>query len=138
VSTTPRDQAARDAIFARLARSRAKIRRLLEPPTRPPDGARPTPSASPGGFPRSRTMQALMSGRGLGAVGAAAGGLLLARPALAWRLIRMLPTGAVARMLVVRIVRALGESAKPAGRARERRREDPGADAGTPDEPVSP
>jgi hypothetical protein len=49
----------------------------------------------------------LMSGRGLGTVGALAGGLLLARPALALRLLRMLPSGAIARMLVVKAIASL-------------------------------
>jgi hypothetical protein len=106
------DAAARDAILARLAQSRAEIRRLLEPPVADAD-AGPVPSGSPGRFPRSRTIQALMSGRGLGAIGAVAGGLVLARPALAWRLIRLLPTSAVARMILARIVRSVGAAAKP-------------------------
>ena len=76
---------------------------------RAPDAA---PSGSLGGFPRSRTMQALMSGRGLGAIGAIASGLVLTRPALAWRLIRLLPTGAVARVILARIMRSVG-AAKP-------------------------
>jgi hypothetical protein len=103
------DAAARDAILVRLAQSRAEIRRLLEPPVADAD-AGPAPRGS--GFPRSRTMQALMSGRGLGAIGAIASGLVLARPALAWRLIRLLPTGAVARVILARIVRSVGAAAK--------------------------
>jgi hypothetical protein len=106
------DAAARDAILARLAQSRAEIRRLLEPPDADAD-AGPAPSGSPGRFPRSRTIQALMSGRGLGAIGAIASGLVLARPALAWRLIRLLPTSAVARMILARIVRSVGAAGKP-------------------------
>jgi hypothetical protein len=105
-----RDAAARDVILARLAQSRAEIRRLLEPPVADAK-AGPAPSGSPGGFPRSRTMQALMSGRGLGAMGAIASGLVLTRPALAWRLIRLLPTGAVARAILARVV--LGAAKKP-------------------------
>jgi hypothetical protein len=103
---TPRDEAARQAILARLAETRAEIRRLLEP--RPGESGAPHPDASgaPGGFPRSRTMQMLMSGKGLGAVGATAAGLLIARPALAWRLLRMLPTGAVARMVLAKVLGA--------------------------------
>jgi hypothetical protein len=101
------DAAARDAIVARLAQSRAEIRRLLEPPVADAD-AGPAPGGSPGRFPRSRTIQALMSGRGLGAIGAIASGLVLTRPALAWRLIRLLPTSAVARMVLARIVRSVG------------------------------
>ena len=48
-----------------------------------------------------------MSGRGMGAVGAAAAGLLLARPALALRVLRMLPASAIGRMLLVRAFGAL-------------------------------
>jgi hypothetical protein len=110
VKPSDSDSAERDAILARLAESRTEISRLLE---RPPetgggdgDGA-PRPAGSAGGFPRSRTMQALMSGRGIGAMGAMAGGLLLARPRLAWRVLRMLPTSAVTRMIVARVVGAM-------------------------------
>jgi len=56
----------------------------------------------PGGFPRSRTMQILMSGRGLGTLGAAAAGLLIARPGLALRLLRILPVSAVVKTFVLR------------------------------------
>lgn len=105
---TAADSAERDAIMARLAQSRAEIARLLEPTSEPEHGeAGSGPSGVAGGFPRSRTMQALMSGRGLGAVGAVAGGLLLARPGLAWRLIRMLPTGAVTRMVLGKVIGAM-------------------------------
>ena len=52
-------------------------------------------------------MQMLMSGRGLGTVGAILGGLLIARPALALRLVRMLPIGALARVLLLRAIAAL-------------------------------
>jgi hypothetical protein len=97
----PRDQAARDAILARLAESRAEIRRLLEPPPDGASGAHPGPSGAPGGFPRSRTMQMLMSGKGLGAMGATAAGLFIARPGLAFRLIRLLP---VARLILSRLL----------------------------------
>jgi len=48
-----------------------------------------------------------MSARGLGTVGAMAAGLLIARPALALRLLRMLPAGAVARMLMLKAFTAL-------------------------------
>jgi hypothetical protein len=119
VTATRGDLATRDALLARLAQSRAEIKRRLEPP---PDAENADGGASPshtrGGFPRSRTMRTLMSGRGIGAIGAVAGGLLLARPALAWRLIRLLPTGAVARMVVARIVRALGATARPGAASR--------------------
>jgi hypothetical protein len=60
----------------------------------------------PGAFPRSKTMKLLLSGRGLGTVGAMVGGLVMARPALALRLLRMLPTGAIARLLMLKAVSA--------------------------------
>jgi hypothetical protein len=108
---TESDDAMRNETLAKLAQSRAEIRRVLEPPPpRPhhsgPHEARVDESVG-GSFPRSRTMKMLLSGRGLGAVGAVVGGLLMARPALAFRLLRMLPTGAVARMLLVKAVTAL-------------------------------
>ena len=87
-----------------LPRAERKSAGLLEPPPEAGRGdGEPGPAGSAGGFPRSRTMQALMSGRGLGAMGAMAGGLLLARPRLAWRLLRLLPTSAVTRMVVARV-----------------------------------
>lgn len=107
---TEPDHAARNDTLARLGQSRAEIRRVLEPPPRAQhsvDAGTEDGGNSSGGFPRSRTMKLLMSGRGIGTVGALAGGLLMARPALALRLLRMLPTGAVARMLIVRAIAAL-------------------------------
>lgn len=103
------DSSERDAILARLTESRTEISRLLE---RPPETGGGDDNGVPGAsgstrFPRSRTMQALMSGRGIGAMGAMAGGLLLARPRLAWRVLRMLPTSAVTRMIVARVVGAM-------------------------------
>jgi hypothetical protein len=104
----PSDLSERDAILARLAESRTEISRLLERPPETGGGdGESGPAGSAGGFPRSRTMQALMSGRGIGAMGAMAGGLLLARPRLAWRLLRLLPTSAVTRMVVARVVGAM-------------------------------
>jgi hypothetical protein len=96
--------ASREEVLAKLAQSRAEIRRLLEPPPEGSRGTGPSPSGAAGDFPRSRTMQMLMSGRGLGTVGAILGGLLIARPALALRLLRMLPIGAVARVLLLRAI----------------------------------
>jgi hypothetical protein len=84
------DTAARTEILARLALSREELRRVLDPPRQEPHANGSSASgASIGGFPRSRTMQMLMSERGLGILGAAAAGLLLARPALALRLLRI-------------------------------------------------
>jgi hypothetical protein len=102
-----RDDAARLEIRARLAASRQELRRVLDPPRNEGDGSDGAAGDFPGGFPRSRTMQLLMSGRGLGTVGAVLAGLLLARPTLALRLLRMLPASAVARMVITRAFSAL-------------------------------
>ncbi len=104
---TAGDSTERDAIMARLAQTRGEISRLLEPPPAPSEGESSNPDGLAGGFPRSRTMRALMTGRGIGAVGALAGGLFLARPRMAWRLLRMLPTGAVTRMVIGRVIGAM-------------------------------
>ena len=102
-----REEAERDAILARLKQSRADIRRLLEPPPEGAPAARWAPHGVTGEFPRSRTMQLLMNGRSLGIIGAVVGGLLLARPRVALRLIRFLPIGALARELLPRAMTAL-------------------------------
>lgn len=103
---TDRDAAARDAVIAKLAVSRAEIKQLLDPPREPGANGEAQHNGY-GGFPRSRTMRALMSSRGLGTLGALAGGLLIARPALALRILRMVPASAVAKMLMVKAVSAL-------------------------------
>lgn len=110
---------ARDETVARLAASRADIRRWLDPPPQPsPDGG--DDDSSLGTFPRSRTMKMLLSTRGAGTVGAVACGLLIARPALALRLVRMLPAGAIGRMLLVKALSALrSERASRSKRANE-------------------
>ena len=105
---TDQDQVARAEILARLRASREEIRQLLDPPP----GATHVEGAGPlsglglagEGFPRSRTMRALMSSKGLTTLGAAAAGLLIARPALVMRLVRVLPAGAFARMLLTRVM----------------------------------
>ncbi|HUE12202.1 MAG TPA: hypothetical protein VMQ54_14720 [Steroidobacteraceae bacterium] len=101
------ERAERDAILVRLAQSRAEIRDVLDPPVDEHGDSSSTAGGIPGSFPRSRTMQMLMSGRGLGAVGAVVGGLFIARPALVWRLIRLVPAGAVARIFIARAISAL-------------------------------
>jgi len=110
------DDADKLETLAKLARSRAEIRRVLEPPPRIGSGAERRRSADgvahdpadprDGVFPRSHTMRLLLSGRGIGTIGAILGGLVMARPALALKLLRMLPTGAVTRMLMVKAVTA--------------------------------
>jgi hypothetical protein len=106
-----RDAAERELIYKRLAQSREELRMLLEPP-RESNGGGEAGMNGHAGFPRSRTMQMLMSSRGLGALGALAGGLLIARPALALRLLRFVPANAVAKMLMAKAVSAL--KSKPA------------------------
>jgi hypothetical protein len=97
-------EAARAEILARLAVSREELRAILDPPSDQPNG---DGSSSRAGFPRSRTLQMLMSGRGLGTLGALAAGLMVARPALALRILRLLPASAIGRMLLVRAMSAL-------------------------------
>ena len=88
------EQEARRKVLEKLGGSRAELRQLLDPP-RPPGGAQ-APGGEPAGgwpdgFPRSRTMRLLTSGKGLGTVGALVAGLLMSRPALALKLLRLLP-----------------------------------------------
>jgi hypothetical protein len=109
-----RDTAARDQITARLAASRGELRRVLDPPREQFNGAE-SPGNGHNGFPRSRTMQMLLSGRGLGTLSALAGGLLIARPALALRLLRMLPAGTVAKLLIGRAIGALKGKSRNGG-----------------------
>ena len=103
---TDHTETARAAILVRLAQSREELRTVFEPPSDPPDADGGT-GARHAGFPRSRTIKMLMSGRGLGTLGALAAGLIAARPALALRLLRMLPATAIGRMLLVRAFTAL-------------------------------
>ena len=105
---------AREQTRLRMAASRAEIRRILDPPPRTDadlGGSDGEPGS--GSFPRSRTMKLLLSGRGIGTVGAMVGGLLISRPALAFRLLRMLPTGAVAKMLLVKALTSLRSNRSP-------------------------
>jgi hypothetical protein len=98
-------QAARAEILARLAVSREELRSVFEPPPNQANGD----GGGPQDFPRSRTLQMLMSGRGLGTLGALAAGLVVARPALALRMLRWLPASAIGRMLLVRAITALSK-----------------------------
>jgi hypothetical protein len=105
---TDKEEAHRAQILARLAQSREELRRLLDPPRKESGvsgGA--NPDARPEGFPRSRTMQFLLGEHGLRMMGAAATGLLIARPAFTLRLLRMLPASGLARMLLMRGISAL-------------------------------
>jgi hypothetical protein len=104
-----RDEDARAETLAKLAHSRRQLRALLEGRSGEPwDEQRRLGANEAQTFPRSRTMRMLLSSRGLGAVAAVLCGLLISRPALALRLLRVIPMGAVARALVVRIAASKG------------------------------
>jgi hypothetical protein len=100
-----RDAVAISQIHARLAQSREELGAILDPA--PGGNGGQAPRQAYAEFPRSRTMQMLLSGRGLGTLGALAGGLLIARPALALRLLRFVPASAVAKMIMARAIGAL-------------------------------
>lgn len=97
---------ARAEILARLSSTREELRQILDPPSNEPNSGGGA-DVRAGGFPRSRTIQMLMSSRGLGTLGAVAAGLVVSRPALALRVLRILPTGAVARMLLLKAFTAV-------------------------------
>jgi hypothetical protein len=106
---TQTDDVERQETLAKLAQSRAEILRILEPTPQneSSDAAAGATGEQSASFPRSRTMKLLMTGRGIGTLGALIGGLAIARPALVFRLARMIPAGAVARMLLVKAIGAL-------------------------------
>jgi hypothetical protein len=102
-----RDTDARNLIRTKLAQSREELRVIFYPPSGEGSGDGQSSVNGRGGFPRSRTMQALLSSRGLGTLGAVAGGLLMARPALALRLLRLLPVSGMAKIFMSKAVGAL-------------------------------
>jgi hypothetical protein len=102
-----RDTSARNEIRAKLAQSREEVRRWLDPPRGESAGNGAASGPGRGDFPRSRIMRTLMSTPGLGALGALAAGLLIARPKLALRLLRMVPVSAVTKIIIARAVSAL-------------------------------
>jgi hypothetical protein len=102
---------ARSETLTRLAQSRAELLRLLvEPELEQAGDAAPGAGRSRRDFPRSRTMRALMTGRGIGTLGAMIGGLFMARPALALRLLRLIPAGMISRMLLGKALAAFRAS----------------------------
>ncbi len=84
-------QRGRDEALASLAESREQLRRLFEPD--PGTGADGTKAAR--GFPRSR---------GLGTVAAIGGSLLFSRPIVLRRVLRIIPVGALAKFIVVKLL----------------------------------
>ncbi len=106
------DANARRAILDKLAQSRDEIRAILDPPPASDSGHGGTPRGSDP-FPRSRTMRALFSSHGIGAAASLAGGLLIARPALALQLLRLIPVGTVGKMLLAKAVSGLRGKREP-------------------------
>jgi hypothetical protein len=98
--------------LAKLADSRRDLLRLFEPQHESQgvnaNGADPggagAEAPETGDFPRSRTMRMLTSNRGLGAVALVGGSLLLSRPALLARVLRLLPVGALAKTALLRLL----------------------------------
>jgi hypothetical protein len=97
----------REETLARLSESRAELRKLFEAPYAAHGGAGKEPGTG-GGFPRSRTMRLLTSNRGLKAAAAIGSGLLISRPALLLRLVRLIPVGAVARTVFLKLLTRKG------------------------------
>jgi hypothetical protein len=126
------EAARREEILASLARSREELRQLLDPVRTDAEENAVHGGDRAEGFPRSHTMKMLMSGRGLGTLAAVAGGLFIARPALALRLIRMLPAGAVGRWAMGRAVTALRGKRGAANGAGADAHADPGITPASP------
>jgi hypothetical protein len=103
---TERDAESRDQVRARLAASREEYRAILDPP-RPDNLHAGETSAGLAHFPRSRTMRMLLGRRGLGTLGAIAAAILVARPKLALKVWRMLPTKMLRRLLIGRAIAML-------------------------------
>lgn len=84
-----------DNAHERLAESRLELRQMFDCG----DGAS---QVGNGTFPRSRTMRLLIEHPGLAVAAALVGGLLIARPGTAGRMLRTLPLAAVGRMILIR------------------------------------
>jgi hypothetical protein len=87
---------------ARLARSRAELRQIFEPPPQIVAGRPDGGSAS--GFPRSAIMKAITKHGGATGIALLAVALVAARPKLAVKLLRYLPVSAITKSLVSRFV----------------------------------
>jgi hypothetical protein len=96
--------AAQSRTVAKLAETRRQLIEVFFPER----GTGPRSEPPTGIFPRSRTLRLLLSRHGFGAVSALAGGLLLARPAMLWRLLRWAPVRALARTLLIRLLTTTG------------------------------
>ena len=102
------DGSAEAEIVNSMAVSRAQLREILDPQR---DGSIHDENGEvrqSGAFPRSRTMRMLLTSRAAGTVAAVGAGLLISRPSIVWRLLRMIPAGAIARMTILRLFTARG------------------------------
>lgn len=82
-----------------ITESRAELRRLLhEEATEQPRSA--------DAFPRSKTMRFLKSRGAIGLAAAVAGGVLLAKPGLAVKALRIIPVNMLVRVLTARLISA--------------------------------
>jgi hypothetical protein len=101
------DQSAieRSHTVARLAETRRQLLALFVPE---PGADGRAAGAQDDVFPRSRTLRLLLSRHGFGAFSALAGGLLLARPAILWRLLRWAPVRTLAKTMLLRLLTTTG------------------------------
>jgi hypothetical protein len=109
----PEDADRRNELEARLAETRRELVDLFGSgggQRGPETGAdsREGRQRRQSGFPRSGTMRLLLSSRGLGALAVAACGLLVSRPALALRVLRLVPLGTFARIMAYRFFSSQG------------------------------
>jgi hypothetical protein len=102
------DDDAEADIVQKLAESRSQLREILDPLRKPAAAGGPAGARGSHGFPRSRTMRMLMSSRTVGTIAAVGAGLLISRPGIVWRVLRMIPAGAIARMTILRLFTARG------------------------------
>jgi hypothetical protein len=91
---------------SRLAETRQQLVDLF---TQDQEESAGKPAGARGGtFPRSHTIRLLLGRQGLGALAAIVGGILVARPAIAWRILRFLPIKTFARTMFVRFLTSRG------------------------------
>ncbi|MBC7984088.1 MAG: hypothetical protein H7Y02_09565 [Candidatus Obscuribacterales bacterium] len=89
----------------KISASREQLRQLLEGQRTEVD---PDANSSFNEFPRSKTLRFLRSNSAIGVAAAIAGGILLMKPGLAARAIRLVPVNTLVRMLAVRLLSQRG------------------------------
>jgi hypothetical protein len=92
---------------SRLAETRQQLVDLFTADRQESAAGQPA-SPRAGSFPRSHTIRLLLGKQGLGALAVIIGGILVARPAIAWRLLRLLPIKTFARTMFVRFLTSQG------------------------------